>query len=129
MDMRWTRCRRSALAGLLVAAWALGLAAPAGAQNTGTISGTLVDNSNQLVPGAAVTLINEATGDTRAQTTGARGEFAFRAVPPGSYTVKIELAGFRTLQTRRNVLNASAQLDLGQLRLEIGTLTEVVSVT
>jgi hypothetical protein len=114
----------SACAAMLV----LWLAVPATAQDTGSISGVVVDNSGQLVPGAAIMLTHEATGSARTQTSGSRGEFAFRAVPPGSYTVKVELAGFRTYESRANVLNANSQLDLGSLRLEVGAITEVVSV-
>jgi hypothetical protein len=107
---------------------ALVAASPVAAQDTGTVSGTVVDTSGQVVPGATVTLTHERTTTTRTATSGTRGEFAFRAVPPGSYTVKIELLGFRTLETRSNVLNANGQLDLGQLKLDVGTVTEVVSV-
>src|SRR6476620_8980012 len=103
-------------------------AAPAAAQNTGTISGTIIDNTGQVVPGGTLTLINEATADGRTMVSGSRGEFAFRAVEPGSYTVKVELTGFRTMQLKGNVLNASGTLDLGNVKLDIGTLTEVVSV-
>ncbi len=116
---------------LSAAACALALlaaAAPAAAQNTGTISGTVVDNAGQLVPGATVTLTNEATADARTMASDDRGQFAFRAVDPGSYTVKVELTGFRTLERRRTVLNASGQVDVGNLKLDVGTLTEVVSV-
>jgi Carboxypeptidase regulatory-like domain/TonB-dependent Receptor Plug Domain len=98
------------------------------AQNTGTLAGTVVDNQNQVIPGATVLLINERTADSRSTTSGPRGQFAFQAVPPGSYTVKIELTGFRTLERRNNVLNANGRLDLGALRLDVGTLSEVVSV-
>ncbi len=107
---------------------ALVAASPVAAQDTGTVSGTVVDTSGQVVPGATVTLTHERTTTARTATTGTRGEFAFRAVPPGTYTVKIELLGFRTLETRSNVLNANGQLDLGQLKLDVGTVTEVVSV-
>ena len=103
--------------------------APVAAQDTGTISGTIVDNSGQIVPGASVTLTNEATRDSRSAVSDGRGEFAFRAVPPGSYTVKVEFSGFRTIETQKNVLNANSRLDLGILRLEIGTLSEIISVT
>ena len=67
---------------------------------------------------------------TRARVTSdARGEFAFRAVPPGLYTVRVELAGFRAFEQRNNVLNASGQLDVwATSRSEIGALNEVVSV-
>src|SRR5688572_14002290 len=105
------------------------LAAPAVAQDTGTISGTVIDNSGNVVPGAAVALTNEATGDTRTAASDSRGAFAFRAVPPGTYTVKVELQGFRAIELRKNVLNASTRLDLGSLKLEIGTLSEVITVT
>ncbi len=126
--MKWTprlvTCRL--LPGLVVAA--LLIPSPAAAQNTGTISGTIIDNTGQVVPAATLTLINEATSDGRTMTSGSHGEFAFRAVEPGSYTVKVELSGFRTLQLKGNVLNASGTLDLGNVKLDIGTLTEVVSV-
>jgi type 1 fimbria pilin len=103
-------------------------AGPAAAQATGTVSGTVVDNSNQVVPGATVTLVNEATADARTTVSGGQGTFTFQAVVPGSYTVKIELTGFRTHEQKRNIVNASGQVDLGTLKLDIGTLTEVVSV-
>ena len=103
-------------------------ALPAGAQDTGTLSGTVVDTSGQVVPGATVTLANEATTDVRTAASNERGAFTFRAVPPGSYTVRIELQGFRTLEQKRNVVNASSHVDLGQVKLEVGTVSEVVSV-
>ena len=104
------------------------VAPPARAQDTGTLSGTVVDTSGQVVPGATVTLANEATTGVRTTTSSDRGGFSFRAVPPGTYTVRVELQGFRTLEQKRNVVNASSHVDLGQVRLEVGTLTEVVSV-
>jgi hypothetical protein len=103
-------------------------AAPARAQDTGTLSGTVVDSSGQVIPGATVTLTDERTGATRAQPSDGRGQFGFRAVPPGSYAVKVELQGFRTYIRRNNVLEASAQLDLGKVRLDVGQLSEVVTV-
>ena len=106
----------------LLGAWS------AHAQDTGILSGTVVDTSGQVVPGATVTLVNEATAGVRATTTTDRGAFTFRAVPPGSYAVRVELQGFRTLEQTRNVVNASSHVDLGQIKLEVGTLSEVVSV-
>lgn len=103
-------------------------ARPAGAQDTGIVSGTAVDASSQVVPGAGVTLINEATADARTTVTDDRGVFSFRAVPPGSYTLKIELQGFRTLELKKTVVNASSHVDIGNAKLEVGTVSEVVSV-
>ena len=49
-------------------------AATAGAQDTGIVSGTIVDQSGQVLPGATVTLVNEATNDTRALGSDERGD-------------------------------------------------------
>jgi hypothetical protein len=103
-------------------------AVPAAAQDTGTVSGTVIDTSNQVVPGATILLTNEATGDGRTATSAGDGTFTFRAVPPGSYTVKIELTGFRTHEQKKTIVNASSRVDLGNVKLEVGNVTEVVSV-
>ena len=100
----------------------------AAAQDTGVIAGTVVDTSDQVLPGATVTLTDERTLDSRTAISDDRGEFAFRAVQPGTYTIAIELSGFRRYVRRSNVLEASAQLTLGHLKLEIGTVSEQVSV-
>src|SRR3954451_25374647 len=104
------------------------LAAPAAAQDTGTVSGTVVDSSGQVVPGAAVTLTNEATADARSATSSETGAFLFRAVPPGSYSVRVALQGFRTFEQKKTVVNASSQIDVGRGKLGVGTLAVVVYV-
>ncbi len=65
-------------------------AARAAAQDTGIVTGTVVDASGQVLPGATVALTNEATRDARTMVTNERGDFTFRAVPPGIYTVTVE---------------------------------------
>ncbi len=102
---------------------------PATAQSTtGTISGTVVDESSQSVPGASVTLVHEQTAVARTEVTTARGAFQFTAVPPGLYTVRVELTGFRTVEKTRNVLTVSGQLDVGRIVLGVGAITEVITV-
>ena len=101
----------------------------AAAQDTGTVSATVVDASGEVLPGATVTLTNEATAAGRTMVSNERGEFTFRAVQPGTYTVAVELSGFRRYERQHNVVNASGQLNLGELRLEIGALSEAVTVT
>jgi hypothetical protein len=107
---------------------AAALPRPAVAQDTGTISATVVDASDQVLPGATVTLTNERTADTRTAITDGRGEFQFRAILPGIYTVAVELSGFRKYVRRNNVLEAAGQLGLGRVRLELGAISEEVSV-
>lgn len=118
---------RAALAALLLVV--VFASRPFAQGTTGAISGTIVDESNQPIPGAAVTLTDERTNVSRAATSGDDGAFAFRAVPPGIYTVRAELSGFRTFEKRENVLNANSQLSLGNLTLAVGNLTEVLTVS
>ena len=126
--MRLTPPRRPWAVPLALLIVALLLPGAARAQGTGTISGTIVDASDQVLPGATVTLTNERTANTQTAVTDSRGEFTFRAVPPGSYTVAIELQGFRKYVRKNNVLETSAELTLGHLKLELGVVSEVVSV-
>src|SRR5262245_12584435 len=119
-------CRAPLVASGVLFAWLV--ASTAAAQNTSSLSGTVVDSWGQVVPGATVTLTNEATAGPRTLTSNERGEFTFLAVPPGSYTVKVELAGFKPVDLRNHVLNASGQVDLGRLTLEVGNISEVVVV-
>jgi carboxypeptidase family protein/TonB-dependent receptor-like protein len=120
--------RRLRLAAVATIALAL-MAMPAAAQDTGAIFGIVVDSSGQVVPGATVLLTSERSGDARTLTSDDRGEFAFRAITPGSYTIRVELAGFRAFERTNNVLNASGQLDIGRVTLEVGTLNEVITVS
>jgi Carboxypeptidase regulatory-like domain/TonB-dependent Receptor Plug Domain len=120
-------CRRSCVACAITLL--IPLAAGAAAQNvTGTISGTVADEQKQVIPGATVTVINEATNDTRVVTTGATGDFHATNLPPGTYTVRVEMASFRTAERTRIVLSAAERLSVGTLTLQIGSLGETVTV-
>ena len=120
------------LAAALAAVAALALSAltpPLAAQNVaGTMTGTVLDEQKQVVPGATVTIINEGTGEARAATSDARGEFQVTTLPPGTYTVRIEMTGFRTVERKHNVLTAAERLSLGMFTLEIGALGETIVV-
>jgi hypothetical protein len=103
-------------------------AGSAWAQVTGTVSGTVADSQGQPVPGATVTLTDEASLVSRTLTSEPGGAFKFLAVPPGTYKVRVELTGFQTLERTHNVVNASSTVDLGALKLAVGTMSEVVTV-
>src|SRR5688572_17043973 len=76
------------------------LAAPALAQTTGTIGGSVLDASSGVVPGVTVSATNESTGLVRTATTGPAGRFVIPALPPGPYTLEATLAGFKPLIRR-----------------------------
>src|SRR5213594_214880 len=64
----------------------------------GTISGTVRDQSDAVLPHASITIRNVATGVERNLTSGADGTFSAPALAAGEYTVIAELSGFRTVQ-------------------------------
>jgi len=106
--------------------WSTG---PAAAQNvTGTIAGAVADPQGQAVPGATVTIINEATADTRATVSGPAGDFQVTNLLPGTYTVRVEMPNFRTAVRTRNVLSAAERLSIGTLTLDVGAVGEVITV-
>lgn len=96
--------------------------------STSQLSGTVRDTSGAVVPGAAVTLSNEATGVTQNQSTTEAGVYAFPSISVGTYTVKVEATGFKTAVRTNNTLqvNTPATVDLV---LEVGSAAESVQVT
>lgn len=96
---------------------------------TGLVSGTVTDPSGQIIVGATVTLINEATGDQRTANTETNGSFVFPAVQPGSYTIKVESKGFQALERKGNQLTPNQRLAAGNLQLTIGSATQTITVT
>ena len=124
--MSFARKFRLGLLALLVTAGLVGQAAAQDA--SGSISGTVSDEQGSVLPGATVTLTNETTKLTRSSTSDGRGDFRFTALLPGTYTIKVELQGFKAYEKKGNVLNASSSLSVGSLKLGLGAMTEVISV-
>ena len=96
---------------------------------SGTIVGTVTDQSGAVVPSAKITLTDEATKDTRETTTKESGEFVFAALRPSTYTISVETAGFQTFRQTGIVLASSDRLSLGSLRLTVGQSTESVTIS
>ena len=100
---------------------------PAFAQTLGTITGEVKDASGAIIPGVTVTAQNNATNATREGTSNEAGAYSFPAMQPGTYTVKAELQGFKTVQNTAE-LHVEQTLRLN-FTMEIGTLTETAEVT
>ena len=100
-----------------------------GQTDTGTLLGTVVDPSQAVVPGATVTLRNTATGKTVTAKTDKDGVFQFPSTLVGSYSLQVTAASFKTYDLNGiSVLSAETR-NLGTLRMEIGGITEQVTVT
>jgi len=121
-------CRGILFAAVLMVAFCF--AAPfAGAQSTGgRIRGTVEDPSGGAVPSANVRLRNEATGSERTTQSGASGEYAFLEVPVGTYTVELQLTGFKKYVRKGITLELNQILTL-DIALQLGGATDVVEVT
>ena len=96
---------------------------------TGSISGTVTDVSDAVIPDTEVSVQNELTGATRKTITAATGDFLFSALPPGRYTISVEKSGFKTFRMTGLTLTANQRLAVGALKLAVGELVESVTVT
>ncbi len=107
------------------------LAAPAAIAQvqTGSITGIVTDASSAVLPGVTVTLTGEKLiGGAATQITEATGAYRFDRLPPGTYVVKFELQGFRTI-TRDDIrINASFVATVNA-KLEVGSVSETITVT
>lgn len=100
------------------------------AQTTsGSIAGSIVDQQQAAVANARVTISDEAKAFTQTATTDSDGRFVFPALPPGTYTLSAEAAGFKKLQRTHLLLVANDRLTLGDLAMEVGATNETVTVT
>lgn len=96
-------------------------------ENSGILQGTVSDNTDAVLPGVTVTLTNEATNRVFSTAAGPYGNYIFRKVEPGRYTLAFEYAGFsRSAYVGVNVLSAQT------LRLDVilkpGPVTAAIQV-
>lgn len=106
------------------------LAAPLEAQQTtGTLRGRIADPDGQPLPGVTVTVSGPALiGGSRDTVTGVSGGYNFASLPPGTYTIRAELSGFRTYvqEGLRVSLGTAITVDA---TLELSTVEETITVT
>src|SRR5688500_1555480 len=108
---------------LLFAALAMVVSgAPAFAED-GRITGVVRDATGAALPGATVTITNEATGATQSVVAGSDGSYSV-SVPPGVYSVSVSLRGF-SRQSRREVRVTDAGSTAADFGLEAGREEEV----
>src|SRR5580700_1392529 len=95
------------------------------AQGTGSITGTVRDNTGAAVVKAEVTLTNTGTRTPLKTTTNGDGEYLFAAVPPGTYDLTVSAVGFNTYDAKGIVLSVSqrarvdAALAVGEVKTTI----------
>ena len=95
--------------------------------STSRIEGTVVDNSNAVVPDAQVKATNEGTGVSYDTKTSSSGTYTIPSLTPGLYTITVSIRGFETFSSQHNVLSTGAPLVVNAT-LKVGGTTEVVEV-
>jgi hypothetical protein len=94
----------------------------------GSIRGTVLDSSGAVVPGAKVTAINVGTNIPISTVSAPAGNYNIPQLPPGTYTVRAELTGFKELVQENVVVEVSGVTPL-DLHMEVGQISEKVTVT
>ena len=95
---------------------------------TGSITGTVTDPNGLIVPGAAIRLVQAETGRERQLKSGEQGAFSIGGLDAGRYSLTISHSGFKTLEVSDLRLATGERLPVGELRMELGQVTETVSV-
>src|SRR5436305_12531018 len=101
---------------------------PAFAQTRGgEANGTVTDSSGAVVPGAIATLTNQDTNIQSTGNTNNNGYFVFVNVQPGSYKLKVEKSGFKSVESAFKV--AVNQAVTQNMTLDVGSASTTVEVT
>jgi len=100
------------------------------AAQTGTTSlrGTVVDMTGGVVQGAKVTLSDPVRSAERTSTTNASGAYEFLSLPPGNYSVSVEMTGFRKYHQSGLQLLVDSPATVN-ITLQVGSTTETIEVT
>src|SRR5438552_18912276 len=95
---------------------------------TSTIQGHIADSSGASVPKALVKVTNESTGVSRTGFSADDGYYRIPDLLPGTYQVRVELAGFKTLVKSGIEVTTQSTVNLN-LTLEVGEVTQTVNIT
>jgi TonB family protein len=96
------------------------------AQSFVSLSGTIVDASNGVLPGVKLILVNQQTRAKYEIQTDKTGRYEFVGLPPGTYTMEAALPGFSRFSGRVIVGAQNLQQDL---TMSVGTIQETITVT
>lgn len=97
-------------------------------QATTSLRGTVTDPDGKAVTGANVVLANAESRTERTVTTGNQGEYQFLLIPPGSYALTVNAAGFRGYEQTNVVLLVNTPAT-ANVQLKVGAATEILTVT
>ena len=102
---------------------------PLDPQSSASISGTVLDINEAVVPGAQVTLQPLSDLAQSTQTSDNAGSFSFSDLPAGTYKVKIAAGGLETFESREITISAGESYQLPKIALPIAVANVDVTVT
>jgi len=97
------------------------------ATNTGTVTGTVTDQSGAVVPGATVTLTDVSTNAARTTETSTTGQYVFVNVSPGSYNITASKTGFDLAKIANQTVQVGTQ-STANFKLRVGSQQQTVEV-
>jgi Carboxypeptidase regulatory-like domain/TonB dependent receptor-like, beta-barrel len=100
---------------------------PVTAQTTASLVGRVLDQSNAIVPGATVSIRQVETRLQRSTTSDEQGRYTFATLPPGTYEIRAEVAGFKPV-LRSGVTLAIGQPAVVDLTMTVGEISETVTI-
>ncbi len=108
---------------VLVSSWSYAQ----GGGTSSTLTGTVVDQTGGVIPGAEVAIKNNATGAEAKTLTGDNGTFSIPFLSAGSYTATVTMQGFKQAVVKDIVLTAGAPATI-RVSLQVGGKDETVTV-
>jgi hypothetical protein len=99
-----------------------------GQTGTSTVTGTITDQQERVVAGAALKLTNIENGSSREGKSNDSGSYIFDFLTPGEYRLEVEAKGFKK-QTTSNVRALIGKKTEANVVLEVGAAGETVEVT
>ena len=97
-------------------------------RDLGTLTGTVTDASGRAVAGATITITETSTGQVYTLNSSEGGDYTRPALPPGTYTVMAEAAGFRKTSQENVQVTAGSRVGI-DLTLQVGSINQEVSVS
>lgn len=94
---------------------------------TATLQGSVTDPTGAVIPQALITITSTTTGATRKIATDSDGAFVVVGLPPSTYSLRVDHAGFQTTRITGIVLSVGAH-DQIPIKMKLGTSTQTVTV-
>jgi len=96
--------------------------------SSGSLSGVVADKTGARIPDAKIVLRNTKSGDERKTVSSPSGVFNFNFIPASTYTITVTRDGFATLVTKNIEVHPNDQLNLAELKMDVGAESTTVTV-